>query len=52
MLFAPTLKVATWVLIRYESFFIFFHMWDVLIFISPPNEGANCERRCIIKALR
>ena len=47
-----SLKVAVWTLIRYGSFFIFFHQRDVLIYIFLPKEGANFRKGCIIEALR
>ena len=52
MSFLPTLKVVICVFVRYGSFFIFFHLKEVLICIFPPKEGANFRRGCIIKALR
>ena len=50
--FPSTLKVVVWVLIRYGSFFIFFHLRDVLIYIFSPKKSANFRRGCIIKAFR
>ena len=38
--------------IRYGSFFMFFHLRDVLIQIFLPKEDANFRRGCIIEALR
>ena len=38
--------------IRYGSFFMFFHLRDILIYIFLPKEDANFRRGCIIEALR
>ena len=38
--------------IRYASFFMFFHLRNVLIYIFLSKEGANFRRGCIIEALR
>ena len=38
--------------IRYGSFFMFFHLSNVLIYIFLSKEGANFRRECIIQALR
>ena len=38
--------------IRYGSFFMFFHLRNVLIYIFLPKEDANFRQGCIIEALR